>query len=125
MSTARCSRRCARRRGLSARTRAALIDEETGRTLKGREPVSWSSKGRRLRAVALRDARSRRARNRRAILLPRATDRMVKVRGYRVEPGEVEITLGAHPAVMAAVVAHVDPRRGATLRAFVTLRDRM
>ena len=41
-----------------------------------------------------------------------------------MEPGEVEITLGAHPAVrQAAVVAHVDPRLGATLRAFVTLRD--
>ncbi len=50
-------------------------------------------------------------------------DRMVKVRGYRVEPGEVEAALGAHPAVrQAAVVPHDDARLGRTLRAFVALR---
>lgn len=50
-------------------------------------------------------------------------DRMVKVRGYRVEPGEVEAALASHPAVRhAAIVVHEDPRLGKTLRAFVALR---
>lgn len=49
-------------------------------------------------------------------------DRMVKVRGYRVEPGEVEAALAAHPAVrQAAVIAIDDPRLGRTLRAFVAI----
>lgn len=51
-------------------------------------------------------------------------DRMVKVRGYRVEPGEVEAALSSHPAVRhAAIVVHDDPRLGKTLRAFVALRQ--
>jgi acyl-coenzyme A synthetase/AMP-(fatty) acid ligase len=51
-------------------------------------------------------------------------DRMVKVRGYRVEPGEVEATLDTHPAVrQSAVLPHDDPRLGRTLRAFVALRE--
>jgi acyl-coenzyme A synthetase/AMP-(fatty) acid ligase len=50
-------------------------------------------------------------------------DRMVKIRGYRVEPGEVEAALETHPAVrQAAVTAHEDPRLGKVLRAFVALR---
>jgi acyl-coenzyme A synthetase/AMP-(fatty) acid ligase len=50
-------------------------------------------------------------------------DRMVKIRGYRVEPGEVEAVLGAHPEVrQAAVIVHEDARLGKTLRAFVELR---
>jgi acyl-CoA synthetase (AMP-forming)/AMP-acid ligase II len=50
-------------------------------------------------------------------------DRMVKIRGYRVEPSEVEGTLSAHAAVrQAAVLAVEDPRLGKTLRAFVSLR---
>ncbi|WP_437571272.1 AMP-binding protein [Sorangium sp. So ce542] len=49
-------------------------------------------------------------------------DRMVKIRGYRVEPGEVEAALAAHPAVrQAAVIAVEDARLGKTLRGFVAL----
>ncbi|WP_437486127.1 AMP-binding protein [Sorangium sp. So ce1014] len=49
-------------------------------------------------------------------------DRMVKVRGYRVEPGEVEAALASHPAVrQAAVIAVEDARLGKTLRGFVAL----
>lgn len=52
-------------------------------------------------------------------------DRMVKIRGYRVEPGEVEAVLGAHPEVrQAAVIVHDDARLGKTLRAFIELRAR-
>jgi acyl-coenzyme A synthetase/AMP-(fatty) acid ligase len=50
-------------------------------------------------------------------------DRMVKVRGYRVEPGEVEAALAKHPEVRAAaVIVAPDPRLGNTLRAAVTVR---
>jgi acyl-CoA synthetase (AMP-forming)/AMP-acid ligase II len=48
---------------------------------------------------------------------------LIKVRGYRVEPGEVVAALGAHPRVRrAAVLAHDDARVGRTLRAFVELQ---
>ncbi|MEJ7734625.1 MAG: AMP-binding protein [Polyangiaceae bacterium] len=51
-------------------------------------------------------------------------DRMVKVRGYRVEPGEVEAALARHPEVRAAAVVVVDdPRLGKSLRGAVTVRD--
>lgn len=51
-------------------------------------------------------------------------DRMVKVRGYRVEPGEVESALGAHAGVrQAAVVPFDDARLGRVLRAFVARRE--
>ncbi len=44
-------------------------------------------------------------------------DRQVKIRGLRIEPGEIEAVLGAHPAVAdCAVVAHGEPAR---LLAFV------
>lgn len=47
-------------------------------------------------------------------------DRMVKVRGYRVEPGDVEAALAAHPGLRrAAVVTRDDPRLGKILCAFV------
>ena len=49
-------------------------------------------------------------------------DRMVKLRGYRVEPGEVESVLRQHPAVRAAAVAvTTHPRLGKVLRAHVTV----
>ncbi|WP_156338279.1 AMP-binding protein [Chondromyces crocatus] len=51
-------------------------------------------------------------------------DRMVKIRGYRVEPGEVEAALAGHPVVkQAAVVAVDDPRLGRVLRAFVAVGE--
>ena len=47
-------------------------------------------------------------------------DRMVKIRGFRVEPGDVEAHLASHPAVReAAVIASEDPRLGKILLAFV------
>ena len=47
-------------------------------------------------------------------------DRQVKVRGHRVEPGEVEAALRALPAVAdAVVVAQPDPLGGARLVAYV------
>jgi amino acid adenylation domain-containing protein len=46
-------------------------------------------------------------------------DDQVQVRGYRVEPGEIEMCLAAHPAVRAAaVVADTDAVGSSRLRAF-------
>ncbi len=51
-------------------------------------------------------------------------DRMVKIRGYRVEPGEVEAALGRHPAVrQAAAVPFEDARLGKVLHAHVALES--
>jgi amino acid adenylation domain-containing protein len=48
-------------------------------------------------------------------------DNMVKIRGYRVELGEVEATLYRHPAIReAAVLAVTDELLGSRLRAVVT-----
>ena len=53
-------------------------------------------------------------------------DHQVKVRGVRIELGEVEAALGAHPAVRdAAVVVRQDLPGGAGLVAFLVLRDGM
>jgi len=47
-------------------------------------------------------------------------DHQVKVRGYRVEPGEIEVALGAHPGVREAVVmAREDEAGGRRLIAWV------
>ena len=48
-------------------------------------------------------------------------DAQVKIRGVRVEPGEVEMVLGAFPGVLeSVVVVPTDERRGPQLAAYVT-----
>src|ERR1700687_1322967 len=46
--------------------------------------------------------------------------RMVKVRGYRVEPGEIETRLYQHPQIKEACVVAVDGPRGIQLVAHVS-----
>ncbi|HDQ71832.1 MAG TPA: amino acid adenylation domain-containing protein, partial [Chloroflexi bacterium] len=52
-------------------------------------------------------------------------DQQVKVRGYRIEPGEIEVALAQHPAVREAAVLVVDGGTTGSkqLAAYVTVRD--
>lgn len=51
-------------------------------------------------------------------------DRQVKVRGFRIEPGEIETALLAHPGVKnACVVVHTHPEAGKRLAAFYVCAD--
>ncbi|MFC4908271.1 non-ribosomal peptide synthetase [Actinomadura gamaensis] len=47
-------------------------------------------------------------------------DEQVKIRGHRVEPGEVEMAVRRHPSIAAA---HVVAHRGTTLAAYVVPRE--
>ncbi|TYR65651.1 amino acid adenylation domain-containing protein, partial [Streptomyces parvus] len=49
------------------------------------------------------------------------TDHQVKLRGFRIEPGEIEAALTAHPAVRDAVVIVAGDGRERRLAAYVTL----
>jgi amino acid adenylation domain-containing protein len=50
-------------------------------------------------------------------------DQMAKVRGYRVEPGEIETALGAHEAISGAVVLVTGSGLDARIHAIITTRS--
>jgi amino acid adenylation domain-containing protein/non-ribosomal peptide synthase protein (TIGR01720 family) len=52
------------------------------------------------------------------------TDDQVKVHGYRVEPGEIDVALRAHPAIASGIVVpRQDPSGDTKLVAFLVARD--
>ncbi len=54
------------------------------------------------------------------------SDAQLKIRGYRVEPGEVESVLASHPAVEAAfVTVHSDSSAGKQLTAYIVARNKI
>src|SRR5262249_8460533 len=54
------------------------------------------------------------------------TDHQVKVRGFRIEVGEIEVTLAEHPAIRdCAVVAQGDPTGNTQLAAFIVTTGSM
>jgi amino acid adenylation domain-containing protein len=51
-------------------------------------------------------------------------DRMIKKRGYRIEPGEVELALLQHPSILeAAVIPQIDEQGYISLHAFLAAKD--
>lgn len=50
-------------------------------------------------------------------------DHQVKIRGLRIEPGEIEAAIGSHPAVSEAAVVVQEARTGPLLVAFLTLQE--
>jgi acyl-coenzyme A synthetase/AMP-(fatty) acid ligase len=103
--------------------RCWLIDGE-GKTLEGPATGELIVEGPTTVAGGPHATRDRVERDARGLLWFKGRiDRMVKIRGYRVEPAEIEAALTHHPEVRAAAVTtHEDPRLGKTLRAAVTVR---
>jgi acyl-coenzyme A synthetase/AMP-(fatty) acid ligase len=74
--------------------------------------------------IAYRTGDRARARSDGVLLFEGRIDRMIKCRGHRIEPGEVEAALAKHPVVAeAAVVPCADPVFGNRLRACIAARD--
>ncbi|WP_342404180.1 amino acid adenylation domain-containing protein [Brevibacillus sp. FSL K6-2834] len=52
------------------------------------------------------------------------TDRQIKIRGFRVELGEIESVLVEHPDILQAVIeVHDDKQRGRQLVAYIVMKD--
>lgn len=73
--------------------------------------------------VAYRTGDRVRVRRDGALMFEGRIDRMIKSRGHRIEPGEIEAALAGHPGVQeAAVVALPDPVFGSRIKACVAPR---